>query len=414
MSTMNIGYLVPEWPSQTHAFFWRELTALRDSGARVRVYSTRRPDSRACRHQFAESARSETHYVFPPSWVAVASQGVTGIGAVVRMLRYVIGLKETGIRARLKLIALVPSALDLAADALRNGIHHVHCHSCADAAHLLAMASMVNGLTYSLVLHGDLPVYGVDHAAKMGRAAFVVAVTRPLQRQVCDHMGWDESRVLLCWMGVNTDIFTPSAAAENEADPLRVVTVARLNATKGHLFALEAIRNLKLLGVRCRYKIVGDGPHGNALVRNVAELGLESDVEFTGSLSEPEVRDALLGSQVFVLPSFGLGEAAPVSVMEAMACGLPVICSRIGGTADMITTGVDGFLVGQRDTGEIEAAIRLLASDSATRRRISLAARQRAIEQFDYRICAQRLLDHLRTVLATRASGSPGTARKSA
>src|ERR1700686_2728263 len=63
---MRIGYLVPEFPSQTHIFFWREIQALRDLGENIVLLSTRRPPSQACRPEFASSARAETRYLFPP------------------------------------------------------------------------------------------------------------------------------------------------------------------------------------------------------------------------------------------------------------------------------------------------------------------------------------------------------------
>src|SRR5258708_15900 len=63
---MKIGYLVPEFPNQTHIFFWREILALRRLGESIVLLSTRRPPSQACRHEFASSARAETRYLLPP------------------------------------------------------------------------------------------------------------------------------------------------------------------------------------------------------------------------------------------------------------------------------------------------------------------------------------------------------------
>src|SRR4051794_15427014 len=65
-SSTALGILVPEFPQQTHIFFWREIVALRKLGVRVRLYSTRRAAAGACRHAFAEAAAAETHYTFPP------------------------------------------------------------------------------------------------------------------------------------------------------------------------------------------------------------------------------------------------------------------------------------------------------------------------------------------------------------
>ena len=93
--------------------------------------------------------------------------------------------------------------------ARRAGVEHVHIHSCATAAHLGALGHILGDLNYSLTLHGDLPVYGTDHRAKMQRACFVSAVTRPLQKSLEAHIGPGRPYPLI-WMGVDTDRFRPA------------------------------------------------------------------------------------------------------------------------------------------------------------------------------------------------------------
>jgi colanic acid/amylovoran biosynthesis glycosyltransferase len=98
---------------------------------------------------------------------------------------------------------------------------------------------------------------------------------------------------------------------------------------------------------------------------------------------------------VFMLCSVGLGEAAPVAVMEAMASGLPVIASVIGGTPDMIEDGVDGFLCGQEDVVAISGRLMQLAGDIDLRLKIGVNARGKALREFDARMLAERLLNRI-------------------
>ena len=79
--------------------------------------------------------------------------------------------------------------------------------------------------------------------------------------------------------------------------------------------------------------------------------------------------------------------------MEAMSCGLPPVCSIIGGTADMITDGVDGFLVPQQDVEAITAATRTLATNPTRRAEMGLAARSTAQRKFDHNVNARALYD---------------------
>jgi glycosyltransferase involved in cell wall biosynthesis len=394
MTTTTVGYCVPEFPSQTHAFFWREALAMRDDGVTPLLLSTRRPPHDACPHAFAATARAQTHYVAPPRLLAATAFLARRPMRTLRAAAYVMGLRETSLAGRLRLLATLPCAADMVIACRRAGVRHVHIHSCADAAHLGAVAFILDDLGYSLTLHGDLPVYGRDHAAKMTHAAFVTAVTAPLRDQIeAAAPGRD---ALVISMGVDADRFAPSAPRKSDDGSLHAVSIARLNYVKGHVYFLEAMARLVGEGLDIRYTIAGDGPHRAEVVAAITRLGLDDRVTMAGSISEDTVVSLLQSADVFALTSFGKGEAAPVAVMEAMACGAPVICSRIGGTADMIVDGEDGFLTPQQDVDAIATALERLARDPALRARIGAAARAAALARFDYRAKARALCDALR------------------
>lgn len=386
---MKIGYFVPEFPSQTHAFFWHEAMALEESGMPVTFLSTRRPPDDACPHAFGVEARARTHYVFPPATGPALSFLARRPLRVAAALNYVGRLSETPLKRRAVLTGFILCAADLALACWREGIRHVHFHSCADAAHIGALANILDGITYSLTLHGDLPVYGKDHSAKMGRAALVTTVTTPLAKQVSGVIPGREVPVI--WMGVEMDRFTPPETPEAAGGTIHAVTIARLNRVKGHRFFLEAMVRAKTEGIDIRYSIAGEGPYRAQLEKEIAEFGLEERVELLGALPQDRVLALLRDADLFALTSIGQGEAAPVAVMEAMACGLPVICSRIGGTADMINDDVDGFLIDQQDVTGILAVLRRLAHEDGLAARVSAAARDRALNAFDHRVKAAEL-----------------------
>jgi glycosyltransferase involved in cell wall biosynthesis len=99
------------------------------------------------------------------------------------------------------------------------------------------------------------------------------------------------------------------------------------------------------------------------------------------------------GADVFVLPSTGIGEAWPVSVMEAMSAGLPVIASIIGATPEMIADRRDGFLVPQGAEDALFKLLDLFHSDRDMRRKVGTEARLTAIQWFDVELTAKTLLD---------------------
>lgn len=362
-------------------------------GEQVFVLSTRRPSPLACRHDFAPIAIAETHYLFPPSLSDFASWTPRGLSSA---LSYVSQLERAGVKARLRHYGLLMSAIQLVQWAAHKGITHVHSHSCADAAHVLALAHRLGGPSYSLTLHGDLEIYGRDHRSKMKDAAFVCVVGDHLRRQVKEKVGLPDNRVIVTCMGVETATLAKLGNLRSLVPGrLHVATIARLNPAKGHTHALAAVHRAHLKGLDIRYTIAGDGPHKEAIVALVRKLGIESIVSLTGSLSETEVYQLLSQIDAFVLPSTGLGEAWPVSVMEAMGAGLPVITSVIGATPEMITPGENGFLVQQQDEDGLLEKLLLLGMDIELRQKIGAAALTTARRRFDISITA----DTLRTAI---------------
>jgi colanic acid/amylovoran biosynthesis glycosyltransferase len=398
--SLRLGYLVPEFPSQTHVFFWREIQALRGMGEEVFLLSTRRPSPLTCRHDFAAEAAAGTRYLFPPAPSSLAVWMAGGARGLSQSLEYLVGLEPSGLKGRLRQCGLLSSAIDLVQWTRHERIDHVHGHSCADAAHVLALARSMGGPSYSLTLHGDLEVYGTDHRSKMAGAAFVCTVGNHLRRQLLDRVAFPADRVFVTCMGVDTSA-TALLGKDRSYVPgvLHLVTVARLHPLKGHVHALAAVSCGVKAGLDLHYTIAGEGPYKEALRARISELGLESRVTLTGTLSETEVYQLLSEADAFVLPSVGLGEAWPVSVMEAMSAGLPVIASVIGATPQMITSGRDGFLVPQRDEKALFENIMLLANNVDMRRRVGEAARHTAYSRFNVAVTASALRDAIRMSL---------------
>lgn len=391
-----LGILVPEFPLQTHVFFWREIVSLREMGVPVALLSTRRPEESLCRHEFAAEVRRDTHYVYPPAWGTALGVLAKRPDRTARALAYLAGLRQSSLKTRAKATGLLLCAADLLAHCRKRGIRHIHAHSCADAAHVVAMCRVLGGPSYSLTLHGDLPVYGVDHASKMARAACISCDGPHLKEQIVREVGYPAERVLPNWMGLDTAKFNGNGERRSSSPGrLSLVTVARLDACKGHRHAIAAVRAAVDQGVDLRYTLAGEGRERGNLESQIRQLNLQDRIELLGTRSEGEVLEVLKRSDAFVLPSVGPGEAGPISLMEAMSCGLPAVCSIIGATPHMMTDGAEGFLVQQGDERRLAEVFVRLARDVDERHRLGEAARRRAAEQFDRRATTRRLLEFI-------------------
>ncbi len=215
-----------------------------------------------------------------------------------------------------------------------------------------------------------------------------IPVSEDLRRWLGEKVGIPAEQTLFIRNGVDTERFAAAAAGQASPwgpDDIVIGTVARIQDVKNHRGLVDAFAHLRelepSLRERLRLSIVGDGPLMGAVREQVASLGLQDVVWLPGARAD--VAALLHGFSLFALPS--LAEGTPVSMLEAMACGLPVVASKVGGIPEVVTDGVEGSLVPVQDT---EALARTLASyvrDPALRRQRGEAARARVEAAFSMR-----------------------------
>ena len=168
-----------------------------------------------------------------------------------------------------------------------------------------------------------------------------------------------------------------AARREGRSDRPRIVAVGRLQAPKDFLTLVRAVARLGAESFET--VIVGDGPDRGRLQSEIEALGLAGRVRLAGE--RRDVPALLAAADVFALTS--LSDGMPVSVLEAMAAGLPVVASRVGGVPEQVVDGVTGLLITPGDAEERAEALGRLVGDAELRRRLGAAGRARAEEAFD-------------------------------
>ena len=399
MRSAPVGYLVPEFPGQTHTWIWRELTWLRRWDVDLHLLSTRPPQPRdRARHDFAPDAAARTFYLYDESlgtWLRLA-------GALTQAcLTDPPGTARAACRAgRMPLddgagwrrcLPLLAPAARLAQYCRSQGIVHVHCHTCADGAIVAMLARHLGGAPYSLTINANLDWWGGGMAAKLGYAAFTISTMRWVKAEV--DARFPPAVAVRCHyapVGVDTDLWRPEPRPQHApGEPARLLCVGRLHASKGFDVALRALRLVVDHGVDARLAILGDGPERSALTALTHDLSLHDRVEFKGSVAETAVRRALAEADIFLLPSHA--EPLGVVVMEAMAMGTPVIVTKAGGVMEIVTDGQDGLMVPPGAPSPLAQAIAALVADPGRRAALAAAARRSIVERFDARFGARTL-----------------------
>ena len=264
----------------------------------------------------------------------------------------------------------------------------------------LAMAlRLLFGIPYVVSLRGgDVPdfVPEIRHIhraiaplrrAVLKRARVIVANSASLARL---SESIDPFPVQVIPNGVDASIFAPGAASARHADDeFRILFVGRLNVQKNVDALIESMAALAALpGPRAVLEIVGDGSERPALERLAAQRGVATSLHWSGWLAKPAVIARYQRAHVFVNPSFY--EGMPNTILEAMACALPVVATRIGGNDDLVVEGETGFLVGVAAPHEVTEALQRLRTDPKLGARLGERGRQRVVEAFDWSQVAAR------------------------
>jgi len=188
--------------------------------------------------------------------------------------------------------------------------------------------------------------------------------------------------------GIDIDRFHPPSSPPAEGGPLRVVCVSRLLERKGIHHLLEAIARPEPLPLSL--KVIGTGTYEQKLMDRCDELGLRDRVEFVGFVPRDQLPDHYRAAQLFALPS--MTESFGLVFAEAMACGLPVLATTIGGIPSIVRSGEDGILVEARDVDALRRELTRFIAEPERRSQMGLNARKRVVDRFTWRSVAERYL----------------------
>lgn len=214
----------------------------------------------------------------------------------------------------------------------------------------------------------------------------VIAVSRAVADQAKGLTG-GSTPVFVVENGVDSCRFRPGTAASGSE--VRGIFVGRLIFNKGPQFLLAALGSLQTRLPNLKIDIVGEGPMRRKLEVFVRHQRLDDTVNFLGI--RDDVPELLRRSDFFIRPS--LLEGMPLTVLEAMASGLPVVVSDVGGAREVVVDGVTGYLVPPGSVRSLEGALLRLASDGALRTRMGKAGQALVTSRFSWEAAAQATAD---------------------
>ncbi|MBM4385833.1 MAG: glycosyltransferase family 4 protein [Deltaproteobacteria bacterium] len=386
---------------------YREVFGLRDRGWRVAVASVH-PPQRDLGEAALDALADEAIVAYRPGVVgrAIAEwlrHPLRASSTLLDGLRLSLFGSDVSLAGRPKVIWQTLAALGIADEVRRLDVSRIHAHMAHVPTTIAMILARHLGLPFSFTGHAvDLFRDGSLLREKLRRAAFCACISEWHRAfyQSIDRLSVDRLPVIRC--GVDIERFAPRGESRRTDGRRQIVAVGRLVPKKGFDLLLDAAPALLERHRDLVIRIAGDGPEREALTARWRSLGAPKNIELLGAATNEDVRRMLRDADLFVLPcridDSGDRDGIPVVLMEAMACGTPVVSGDLPAIRELITDGDTGLLVPSDDSAALAAAIERVLTDRALAGRLAARGRERVVEEFALEINLRRL---------TRAFGEP-------
>jgi len=225
----------------------------------------------------------------------------------------------------------------------------------------------------------------------------VIAVSKAERRELIEESGIPSEKVEVIYNGVDLERYRPSVEVAKIAERLElennrvILFVGRLVYKKGAHILLEAFQGIKREIPDARLLIIGKGPLECFFKGRATNLGIANSVIFEHDIPEEDLPKYYAIAQVFVAPPLTY-EPFPLTVLEAMASGKPVVVSDVGGLPEVVEPGRTGFIVAQNDPRSLASAILTIMQNDALHKKMSTEARKVVEKDFSWKRIAEETL----------------------
>ncbi|WP_051471516.1 glycosyltransferase [Patulibacter minatonensis] len=397
---VRVGYLMSRFPTLTETFILREMQGVEaEPGVEIVPMSlfptpdrTVHEDAvpwvpRLYRPSIPDAVRSTLRWL--------VRRPVRTLGIWGRML---LDHRGEGPATIAKAVTTTALAFAHADHVERRGIQHVHAHFASLPALAAWAVQRLTGVPFSTTAHAhDVFQHQAGLRTKLRAASFVIAISRYHQMFLA-HFGAATGHTRLSPLGLDLQRYAFREREIPREGPVDVLFVSSLRPYKGHRFLFRALAEDPRLA-RLRVDVVGAGVLQEELEREVAELGVQDQVVFSGGRTQEQVLERLGQAHVLVQPSIveadGHTEGLPTTLVEAAASGVTMVASRVTGVPDLVRENETGFLADPGDvTGLADALARLLGHPDP--RALQRAARAHVEEWHDVRRVSPRLVGWFR------------------
>jgi len=396
---VKIAYLVKRFPRLSETFVLGEYLEVRRQGVDTVLYALMDPDETIIQPA-ARALVSEVTYLHDVgqrtwSWARLlrgaAAQAVAHPLRALRVVWAIVSVHRSrpGVRHGVE-------GLWLARDLRRRGIDHIHAHFAHSPAAVAYMAHLAGGLPFSFTTHAkDLyTTLPRNLRIRIRAASFVVTCTEANADHIHRTLETASTPVHVVHHGVDLTRFTPRGRCPV---PGRLISVGRVVEKKGFDDVLSAVALLRAKGFQVRWEVYGSGPLRDGLRARATSLGVADSVILHGARVQDEILAAYRSAAAFVLAPVVLDngdrDGIPNVLVEAMACGVPVVATRVSGIPELVEEGTNGLLVQPRQPDQLAAALARVLGDPEFAAALGDAGRRTVEQRFDRGRTTTRLVE---------------------
>jgi glycosyltransferase involved in cell wall biosynthesis len=443
----GIVYIAGKFPLRSETFVYREVRALRERGWRVQAVTLHDSGNTV---QDADDLLRDRIIVYGPIAPAIRAMAQEILKHPLRSLQTLLTAagdalrpgEPTSVVERIKTIVQSAAAIQLAGQLRERNIGHIHCHFANAPTTVGMYTARQLEIPFSFTGHAnDLFQRRVLLKKKLQRAGYVACISewhRDWYRAIwpgTEAREFSEPRIIssdtisggggngvttdlpgkytIIRCGVDIDAWRPvdsaarPAMASASANPLfRILTVCRLVEKKGVDTLVRAVVEMKRRGINPLLSIAGSGPQLAELENIVKECNAGNYIQFLGVVDNAAVRRLLAETDAFALccraDSKGDKDGIPVALMEAMACGVPVVSGDLPAIRELVRDGAGGLLADGDSPLAVADRLEMLARDPALRQRLAEAGRRRVVEEFSLTANVDRIEKQLRMVMSMK------------
>jgi glycosyltransferase involved in cell wall biosynthesis len=296
--------------------------------------------------------------------------------------------------------------------------HYLHSYFFYEGTFFTLFASYLLDIPRGVSCYADHMLN--DYEFKMvplhlEQCSLVVATSAQIKHElqtIAPHA--NPNRIIVKPNAIDSSSFPVSVREEpSSTEPLRIVSVCRIEPKKGLVYLVEAVRILQDKGLPVHVHHVGGGDHQEyfeQLQTKIKELKVSDIFHLEGSQSQAEILNFFKKSHIFVAPfvetETGDKDGIPTSLLEGMSSGLPVVATNAGSILEVVENGREGMIVPQRNAQALADAIESLLKDRQKRELFGNNAAKRVRASFDVSVCERDLHERLKSILKTKPAAS--------